>query len=326
MTTAKLNAAEFLPRAKTRPVIDVRSPKEYAQGHIPGAHSLPLFSDEEREKVGITYTREGNKDAIQKGLEIVGPKLAGFVQLARELAPGGELMVHCWRGGMRSEAMAWLFNFSGMKADVLEGGYKAYRHFIRQSFATGPALKVLGGMTGSGKTEMLRKMKADGEQVIDLEALAHHKGSAFGWLGQEEQPTNEQFENDLAAQWLSMDPSRPVWVEDESLNIGKVILPDVFFEKMRDAEFQFLEVPFDTRVQRLMAEYGHFDKEVLLSVISHISRRMGGDQAKLASDALVNGDLQQAVEIVLRYYERTYQYSLEQRELNFSSGECKSPV
>jgi tRNA 2-selenouridine synthase len=217
--------------------------------------------------------------------------------------------------------MAWLFNFAGLKADVLEGGYKAYRHYIRQSFESGPPLKVLGGMTGSGKTEMLKRIAAEGEQVIDLEGLAHHKGSAFGWLGQEEQPTNEQFENDLAAQWLAMDPSRPVWVEDESLNIGKVILPDVFFQRMRDAEFQLLDVPFDTRVQRLMAEYGHFDKEVLLSIISHISRRMGGDQARQASDALVNGDLQQAVEIVLDYYDKTYRYSLEQRGSNDSSGE-----
>ena len=203
----------------------------------------------------------------------------------------------------------------------LEGGYKAYRHYIRHSFESGPPLKVLGGMTGSGKTEMLRKMKAEGEQVIDLEALAHHKGSAFGALGEEPQPTTEQFENDLAAEWLRLDPARPVWVEDESLNIGKVILPDVLFQRMRDAEFHLLEVPFRYRVERLMAEYGRFEREALLELITKISRRMGGDQAKLAADSLNDGDLKKTVEIVLGYYDRTYRYSLEQRGLNESSGE-----
>lgn len=313
MTVIKLQPAEFLDRSKTRPVIDVRSPKEFAQGHIPGAFSIPLFSDEERAMVGITYTREGNKDAILKGLEIVGPKLADYVRQASKLAQGGEVLVHCWRGGMRSEAMAWLLNFSGIEVSLLDGGYKAYRRYIRQSFESGPPVKVLGGMTGSGKTEMLRNMKADGEQVIDLEALAHHKGSAFGALGEEPQPTTEQFENDLAAEWLSMDPGRPVWVEDESLNIGKVIIPDVLFQRMREAEFHFLDVPFETRVGRLMEEYGRFEKEALLELISKISRRMGGDQAKWAADSLKEGNLKKAVEIVLGYYDRTYHYSLGQR-------------
>jgi tRNA 2-selenouridine synthase len=314
MTANKLQPSEFLALARTRPVIDVRSPKEFAQGHIPGAFSIPLFSDEERARVGTTYTRKGNREAIAIGLEIVGPKLGSFVELARKLAPGEELLVHCWRGGMRSEAMAWLFNFAGMKAMLMDGGYKTYRRFIRKSFETGPELKVLGGMTGSGKTEMLRRMEADGEQVIDLEGLAHHKGSAFGWLGQGAQPTTEQFENNLAERWLSMDPSRPVWVEDESLNIGKVLIPEVFFKRMRSAELHLLEVPFETRVRRLVQEYGDFDREVLVSVIGHISRRMGSDRAKLASEALMSCDLQKAVEIVLKYYDETYRYSLSQRE------------
>ncbi len=308
-----LDAAGFLEQADNLPVIDVRSPKEFAQGHLPGAFSMPLFSDEERARVGTAYTRSGNRKAMLTGLELVGPKLKDFVIHAGKIAPDGEVLVHCWRGGMRSEAMAWLLNFSGMSVSVLAGGYKAYRKYIRESFEKGPEIKVLGGMTGSGKTDMLNRMALDGNQVIDLERLANHKGSAFGALGQADQPTTEQFENDLAGLWLSMDPSRPVWVEDESTNIGKVVIPDVFFKKMRSSELHLLDVPFETRVRRLLKEYGDFDKEVLLSVIRHISRRMGGSLANKASEALLDGDIQLAVEIVLNYYDRTYQYSLSQR-------------
>jgi tRNA 2-selenouridine synthase len=309
----RLTPAEFIKSSEFIPVVDVRSPKEFAQGHIPGACNIPLFSDEERAMIGITYTRSGNRNAIMKGLEIVGPKLKEYVQEANKIAPGGELLLHCWRGGMRSEAMAWLFDFSGLKAHVLEGGYKSYRRFIHESFKSGPELKVLGGMTGSGKTEILKYLYDAGEQVIDLEGLANHKGSAFGGLGQESQPTSEQFENELANHWIALNPEKPVWIEDESLNIGKVILPDGFFKKMRNSPLYLLELSFEKRVQRLMEEYGRFDKDQLLYLVEKISKRMGGDHAKNATAALMKNNLGEAIEIVLRYYDKTYAYSLESR-------------
>jgi len=310
----RLTPAEFIKSSEFIPVVDVRSPKEFAQGHIPGACNIPLFSDEERAMIGITYTRSGNRNAIMKGLEIVGPKLKEYVQEANKIAPGGELLLHCWRGGMRSEAMAWLFDFSGLKAHVLEGGYKSYRRFIHESFKSGPELKVLGGMTGSGKTEILKYLYDAGEQVIDLEGLANHKGSAFGGLGQESQPTSEQFENELANHWIALNPEKPVWIEDESLNIGKVILPDVLFKKMQEAVLVYVDVPFDIRVDRLMEEYGHFKGEELIPIIHHISRRMGGDVAKRAIVCVQNGHIKQAISIVLEYYDKTYQYSLSRSE------------
>lgn len=313
MTTSKLQPVEFLERAKLWPVIDVRSPKEFCQGHIPGAYNIPIFSDSEHATVGTTYSNKGSHSAILMGLEIIGPKLVELVTQARKAAPAGEVLVHCWRGGMRSEAMAWLLNFSGMKALVLEGGYRGYRRYIREKLSTGPSLRIIGGMTGSGKTEILHHLSASGEQVIDLEGLAHHKGSAFGWLGQEEQPTTEQFENDLANQWLSMNPSQPVWVEDESLNIGKVVIPDVFFQKMRSSPMYFINLSFGKRVGRLMQEYGSFDREGLQGIIMKISRRMGGDLAKIAIDSLIQGDVRKSIEIVLDYYDKTYHYSLERR-------------
>lgn len=312
----KLSPAEFLRLAKHIPVVDVRSPKEYDQGHIPGAYSIPLFTDEERAIVGTTYTTTGNQKAISTGLAIVGPKLQDYVAEARKIAANGKILVHCWRGGMRSEAMAWLFSFSGIDTNVLEGGYKAYRKHIRESFHHGPDLKVLGGMTGSGKTELLQKLKESGEQVIDLERLANHKGSAFGSLGQGEQPTNEQFENELAKDWMALDAEKPVWVEDESLNIGKVILPDALYNKMREARLVFVDVPFELRVERLVRDYGQFDDKDLIPVIQHISKRMGGDVTKKAIDAMAKKDVKQAIEIVLAYYDRTYLYSISKRNEN----------
>jgi tRNA 2-selenouridine synthase len=309
----RLTPAEFIRSSEIIPVVDVRSPKEFTQGHIPGAHNIPLFSDEERAIVGTTYTRSGNQQAVLKGLELVGPKLKDFVQHARRIAPGGDLLVHCWRGGMRSEAMAWLFNFSGIKTQILEGGYKAYRRYIRDALSVGPELKVLGGMTGSGKSEILKHLSEAGEQVIDLEALACHKGSAFGALGELEQPTTEQFENNLSKQWLLMDAKRPVWIEDESLNIGKVIIPEVFFNRMRLSDLFFIESSFDVRVQRLMRDYGQFDRNILLELISKISRRMGGMEAKNAAAALFSGNLKESVSIVLKYYDKTYSYSIDAR-------------
>jgi tRNA 2-selenouridine synthase len=309
-----LGPQQFLERSLTVPVIDVRAPKEFRQGHIPGAFSLPLFDNNERAAVGITYTRTGREEALMKGLEITGPKLKDFVKQGREIASDGELLVHCWRGGMRSEAMAWLFNYSGIRTSVLTGGYKAYRHYIRKALSQGPPLAVLGGMTGSGKTEILKFLSSIGEQVLDLEGHAHHKGSAFGSLGQEDQPTNEQFENNLACDWLAFDHNKPVWTEDESRNIGKVIIPEPLFLKMAAAPMVFVDIPFDYRVKRLAEEYGSFELSELSAYIRKISPRMGGDKANAAISALEKGNLTGAVSEVLAYYDKAYQYGLSRYE------------
>ena len=311
--TIKIDPASSLEFSKSFPLIDVRSPKEYQQGHIPGAINIPLFSDEERAVVGTAYTKKGKDSALLQGLEFVGPKMADFVKTARKYAKQNKIMVHCWRGGMRSEAMAWLYRFAGLQTHILEGGYKAYRRYIRESFSSGPQMIVLGGMTGSGKTELLHYLEAQGEQVIDLEALAHHKGSAFGSLGQPEQPTSEQFENDLAARWLLLDAGKPVWLEDESLNIGKVGIPEPLFTRMSQAELVFIDVPFEERVERLTREYGNFDKDILASIIDKISKRIGGEIAMSARMSLDSDDVINAISMVLKYYDKTYRYGLSKR-------------
>jgi len=309
----RLSASDFLEMAQSAPVVDVRSPSEYRQGHIPGAVNLPLFSDEERAVVGTAFTRTGFDNAFYAGLDFTGPKLSFLVKEARRISAGRKLLVYCWRGGMRSGAMAWLFDFSGIETMVLEGGYKAYRRYIRESFSYGPEIILIGGMTGSGKTELLKHLADSGEQVIDLEALANHKGSAFGGLGELEQPSTEHFENMLAARWLSFVPDKPVWVEDESKNIGRVILPDTFIQRMGNAQVYCLEVTLESRLQRIANDYGTFDKNLLEERINKISKRLGGDKAKLAISHLRSGDLVEATRVILEYYDKAYLYDLSKK-------------
>ena len=191
-----IEASEFLEKAETIPVLDLRSPGEYEDGHITGAINMPLFDDDERAKVGTKYKQVSKEEAMLLGLDIVGPKMSDMVRKAMSLAVNGEICLYCWRGGMRSGSVAWLLSTAGLKVTRLVKGYKAYRHHIREAFSQDVNLIVIGGMTGSGKTDILLEMLEQGHQVLDLEGYANHKGSAFGMLGQEKQPSSEQFEND----------------------------------------------------------------------------------------------------------------------------------
>lgn len=305
----RLNIEEFLSRADSLPLIDVRSPKEYAQGHIPGAVSIPLFDDDERAQVGIRYKYGGKENAVLLGLEIVGPKLADFVKQARKIAPKKEILVHCWRGGMRSESMAWLLETSGMKTYTLEGGYKAYRHHIREAFSKPVKMIVLGGYTGSGKTDILKEIEKLEQQFLDIESIANHKGSVFGILGQEPQPTNEQFENNLAQAWRKFDFEKPLWVEDESRYLGFCGIPDTLFFQMRDALLIKVIVPKSERENRLVKEYGSFSKEDLAEQLVKVKERMGGQNLKTALQALEAGDLQQVASLTLQYYDKAYNHA-----------------
>lgn len=304
----KLAIEEFLSMSGKLPLVDVRSPKEFAQGHVPGAVNIPLFNDEERAQVGIRYKQGGKENAVQLGLEIVGPKLAGFMKLAIKMAPKKEIMVHCWRGGMRSGSMAWLFETAGMTAYTLGGGYKAYRHYIREAFSNPARVVVLGGYTGSGKTDILKEIEKAGEQFLDIESIAHHKGSVFGLLGEEIQPTNEQFENNLAAAWLKFDFEKTIWVEDESRHLGFCGIPDPLFQQIRKAVSIKVIVPKPKRKMRLVHDYGNFDKAILKEQLIKIRGRLGGQYLNVALEALEASDLYQVVTIALQYYDKAYEH------------------
>ena len=235
-------------------LIDVRSPSEYAKGHIPNATNLPLFSDEQRALIGTLYKQCGQPAAYDLGIKFVGPKLADFVKQAR--AFGEKLELYCARGGMRSASMGWLFANAGVECCIKEGGYKAYRRWIHGVLERGVTFKVLTGLTGSGKTEKLQKLAKCGENVLDLEGLANHRGSSFGMLGQDPQPSYEQFENLIGDRLSNL--CSPIWVEDESRMIGNCKIPDPIYDAIQKGELVVVEAPKQKRLQRLIEMYAHF--------------------------------------------------------------------
>ncbi|MCF8256093.1 MAG: tRNA 2-selenouridine(34) synthase MnmH [Flavobacteriales bacterium] len=298
----------FLQLGASIPIADVRSPGEFVAGHIPGAFNIPLFSDDERAQVGTLYKQQGRKDAIEKGLEFVGPRMLALAKRAEEVAVDGKLLVHCWRGGMRSNRMAWLFGQLGLQCTVLEGGYKAFRGHIMQQFLGPGRLLVLSGPTGSGKTDVLLALRKMGEQVIDLEGLANHRGSAFGGLGMPTQPTSEQFQNDIFTQLNALDPQRTIWIESESLTIGRAYLPVNLWNAMNAAPAIELDVPRTERVKRLVRDYGTVDTSLLAASIVKLQQNFGGDRVKKALELLETGDLATVADMLLDYYDRRYQY------------------
>lgn len=323
----RLPVVEFLTNCTNRILLDVRSPGEYAQGHIPRALSFPLFSDAERAEVGTMYKQVGKEEAMELGLRIVGPKMESFVKQAKTLAPNRQLAVHCWRGGQRSGSMAWLFRQSGFDVITLEGGYKAYRHHVLESFTnTKLNIRVLGGRTGSGKTKILHALRDLGEQIIDLEKIAHHKGSAFGFIGEAPQPTVEQFGNNLCDAIHCINPARRVWVENESRSIGRVFIPDGFWFAMRTATLVNIQIPEEARIQNLLSDYVLSDQSALKTAFQKIASKLGGQNLKTALEALEQADFATAARIALAYYDKTYQHGLETstsndiRRLEFNHG------
>lgn len=314
MIPQKINVIRFLELSEITPIADVRSPSEFNSGHIPGAVNIPLFDDKERAAVGTKFKKEGRLPAILEGLKYTGPAMSTKLENALKIAKNGKLLVHCWRGGMRSEALAWLFSLGDIKTEVLDGGYKSYRHYILESLSVKRKMIVLGGMTGSSKTHILKYLKTTGQQVVDLEGLANHKGSAFGALGQPAQPSTEQFANILFNDWKQLSSDLPVWVEDESRNIGSVFMPDSFYLNMQDTPAVILMMNIKTRLLRLMEEYSTYSPESLKTSVLKISKRLGGDKTKDAIDAIEKGDFAKAIELVLYYYDKAYLFGLKKKK------------
>ncbi len=311
MQVQELDADRFLKGAAKGVVFDVRSPAEFLSGHIPGAVSFPLFTDDERKQVGTLYKQQGKELAVELGLEIVGPKLKNFVQHAREYAGNKPVYIHCWRGGMRSNSMAWLLRTAGLNVYTLTGGYKAYRKYLLSYLANSFRLVVLGGETGSGKTEVLQALRSNNQQVIDLEALASHKGSSFGSIGQPQQPTTEHFTNLLFHELSKLDITKPVWVEDESRMIGTVNIPEEFFLQMSKAPLLVMKVPVAWRVANLVKGYGESSKELLVAAFRRIQKKLGGQHLMAALHALDENDLEKAAVVALRYYDKAYRFGLQ---------------
>jgi tRNA 2-selenouridine synthase len=320
---AKLSIPEFISLSKAHPVIDVRSPGEHKHAHIPGAYSLPLFSDEERKIVGTAYKQESKQQAIRIGLEYFGKKMIPMLDevtaWSKSFYSGqndNTVIVHCWRGGMRSAGVAWLLDLYGFKVYTVVGGYKAYRNWVLRQFERDYDIILLGGYTGSGKTCLLNYLQESGKHIIDLEALALHKGSAFGALGMPQQPTQEMFENLLVEKLASasVGATESIWLEDESRRIGQVNIPAAFYHTMRSKQIFFIDIPFEERLQHIMDNYGTFDKIVLSEAILRIQKRLGGLETKHALNYLEEGDIKACFRILLSYYDKCYLKGLANRE------------
>lgn len=352
MAIQKLTIQDFLQMAQHCPVFDVRSPGEYDHAHIPGAYNLPLFTDAERAVVGTAYKQQSRQAAIKIGLDYFGVKMKAIVEAVEDnvscfslndkkakkivgtqrTTPNGEretrnVLVHCWRGGMRSAGIAWLLDLYGFKVFTLTGGYKAYRKWVRDQFEKPHQLTILGGYTGSGKTLVLHQMKEAGFPIVDLEALANHKGSAFGAIGENGQPTQEMFENLLAETLFTIGYSletipnneqpitnNNVFIEDESQRIGDLKIPDPFWRQMRSSNILFLDIPFEERLNYLTEEYGKKDKEKLVNAIIRIQKRLGGLEAKNAINFLLEDNHKECFRILLKYYDKWYTKGLYNRE------------
>jgi tRNA 2-selenouridine synthase len=357
MAAEKINIERFLELAKLHPVIDVRSPAEYKHAHIPGAYSLPLFTDEERKIVGTAYKQQSRQAAIKLGLDFFGPKMKKMVEEVEGLIGNRQLaiynrqqaihitqtgtplpianciLVYCWRGGMRSGAVSWLLDIYGFKVYTLKGGYKKFRNHVLDTFKLPFHFNILGGYTGSGKTGLLKALKEKGETVIDLESLAVHKGSAFGNIGLPQQPGQEMFENLLAKELRSLGSGQPplggraAWLEDESQRIGLVNIPPELWKTMRRSPVYFLDIPFGERLKNIVAEYGPLDPEKIIDAISRISQKLGHLNAKTAILLLNEGKIEESFEILLKHYYKFYFKALHNREAVNSllyTIDCKS--
>jgi tRNA 2-selenouridine synthase len=305
---------EFLELAQSHPVFDVRSESEYKYAHIPGALSLPIFTDEERAIIGTAYKQVSRESAIELGFRFFGPRMNDYVKTVQSLGimQQSTILIHCWRGGMRSEAMSWLMNFYGFQAYMLEGGYKAFRNHVLSVFERALPAYVLGGYTGSGKTEILHELKSINEEILDLENIAHHRGSSFGAIGCLDQTSQEDFENRLAFAYPDASIDH-IWIEDESRKIGRNILPQHLHTIIRNSPVIFVDIPRESRLEWLVEQYINHDPQLLEEAVQRIGKRLGGLETKKALDALAKGDLHTCFDIALRYYDDAYLFGLSKR-------------
>ncbi len=300
-------------------VVDVRTPLEYLEDHIPGAMNVPLLSNEERVAIGTLYKRSGPQGARVKGLELTAPRFPGIVAHIAEAACGRPILVYCWRGGLRSKTVASLLDLTGFHVSQLDGGYKSYRSWITASFApfvpAGP-LVILHGLTGIGKTAFLHTLDRQRFTVVDLEGLARHRGSAFGELGLEQDVSQKAFESLLWNELRISPPGRPIILEGESRRIGKIFLPGNLYDVMREGIKIWCEASLKTRVDRLIEEYGRAEyRDGMAQALIRIRKRLGGEKYEEILESLQKWDLRPFMsELLLSYYDRVYYKTRDWRE------------
>ncbi len=300
-----------LPGAK---LIDVRSEGEYAEATIPDALNIPLLRDEERRQVGTAYKQKGIKDARTLGLNFVSPRLPEMVKQYQELAGRGPIVVFCWRGGMRSKSVCSVLDNLGLQVYRLVGGYKAYRRYVNQ-YLNRPLphrVAVIHGLTGVGKTEILRELRSKSAPAVDLEGLANNRGSVFGQIGMCPQPSQKMFDGLLVRELAFWEPKGYIIVECESRRIGRIILPSSLFEKMKSGTKILAYCSLKERIERIKRMYAGNNgqnKEELKTAIKSLEKRIGKSRAAEFGEMVDQGILDEVVEYLLvNYYDPLYHY------------------
>jgi tRNA 2-selenouridine synthase len=296
-------------------LIDARSESEYNKAHIPGAINIPLLNNEQRKLIGTCYKQKGKQEAVLLGFKLVGPDFYQKAEKALQIASGRDVIVYCWRGGMRSNISAWIYKMSGLNSFVIDGGYKKYRQYVSTVFNQNFHLYLLTGYTGSNKTSILNELESIGENVIDLEKLAHHRGSVYGCLGLESQPTVEHFENILATELLRKKEKR-IWIESENRAIGKVAIPEGLFAQMQLAKQFEIDYSKESRIRHILNEYGKFPAYQLIDKTKMLEKRLGNLRMKQAIEAIESNDLYNWISIVLEYYDKSYLFWKNSRSNN----------
>ena len=314
MNVSAINVADFLSKSKNELIIDVRAPVEFFKGHVPNAINIPLFEDFERAEIGTLYKQQGKDTAVNRGLEIVSPKMTLFVNQVKSLSKNKKAFIYCFRGGMRSNSFAWLMNTSGLNTCIMQGGYKAFRNYVLEYFDRERKIILLGGKTGSGKTDILKKLKTKSLQTLDLEDLAHHKGSAFGAINEQRQNPQQVFEHDLFDGLWLLDETKNVVLEDEAQTIGFNKLPHGLWLQMKQAIIIKIEIPFELRVQKLVEDYTTVNIEALKSCVVKISQQLGTLNTKLCLQHLDDNNLSDVARLSLLYYDRAYEFSYKNKK------------
>lgn len=295
----------------THLIVDVRTPLEYAEDRIPGAVNVPLLTDEERVEIGILHKEDGPHAARRRGLELTAHRFPAMVREIADAAAGRPILVYCWRGGLRSKTVTVILDLAGFKATQLIGGYKSFRHVVGEyfnPFTPKVPLVVLHGMTGIGKTTLLQRLKERGRSTLDLEGLACHRGSAFGQLGLNQDLTQKRFETILWDACRRAPAGEPLILEGESERIGRVSLPGDFYQKMAQGIRVWCHASLETRVARLIAEYGLPEyKEEMAVALQRIRKKLGGKRCDELGENLERWEMEEFMKgLVQDYYDKVY--------------------
>ncbi|MDA0986094.1 MAG: tRNA 2-selenouridine(34) synthase MnmH [Bacteroidetes bacterium] len=309
---------DFLIKGKKYSIVDTRSPLEFKKGNIPGSINIPIFTDKEREVVGTLYKKKGKEQATLTGIRFVSEKIDSLTtELINAAKTNNKICIYCWRGGMRSKSIEWLAAKLNIQTVRLEKGYKSYRNFVINYFNKKFDLIIIGGYTGTGKTELLQKLKKIGKQIIDIEKIANHRGSAFGGVGTKIFPTQEQFENELVFEFCKLDETKQIFIEDESKLTGRLVIPENLWKQIRSAKLFFVDLPKEVRLQKLVKGYGGFSKNELSNSFLKLKKKLGSEKTLSALQFIENDNYYEAADVALKYYDKLYNKGLQFRDQRF---------